>query len=84
MTLLGVLLFVQTLFLQRTECSDYPSMVEARGVEPLSENPFTQLSPGAANLKISPHSVKMAKRRLGSLFMRDRYRDNLRFTFTTE
>ncbi len=51
----------------------WPSgLVEATGIEPVSENPFTQFSPGAVYLQSSLPSSKQTKARGGILFMHDR------------
>ena len=47
-------------------------LVEATGIEPVSENPFTQFSPGAVYLQSSLPSSKQTKARGGILFMHDR------------
>ena len=52
-------------------------MVEARGIEPLSENPSTELSPGADCRKISPERRRQSDDARDSLFIRDRYKDKL-------
>ena len=48
-------------------------MVEVRGVEPLSENPFMQLSPGADPVQISLCRGTGTNRDIGSHFVLDRF-----------
>ena len=56
-TLLGVLLYVRTLFRERISSSDYTLMVEARRIELLSENRSAQLSPGAVRRFLFPEEA---------------------------
>jgi len=49
-------------------------MVEARGIEPLSENSSELLSTGVFRSFISPASAKRTKPIQGSVFMPDRYK----------
>lgn len=52
-------------------------VVEATGVEPVSENPSERLSTGVSGSLISPAHPKPAKNARGSLFIHDRYTDRL-------
>ena len=52
-------------------------VVEATGVEPVSENPFTKLSPGSAGRLISAARLHPAKDERRSPFIRDCYKDEL-------
>ena len=61
-----------------------PVMVEARGVEPLSENRSAGLSTSVSGLLISSAVAKPAKLSQSSSFIRGRYKSNLRLTFTAE
>ncbi len=59
-------------------CSFTPPMVEARGVEPLSENPLIQLSTSVFRyLEFPLADVNGQTSALGSLLVRDRYKSKL-------
>ncbi len=56
-------------------CSAVCVMVEARGIEPLSENLFIQLSSsGVYLLKFPAHSADKQAERVGSFFIHDSFK----------
>ncbi len=59
-------------------------LVEVRGIEPLSENQFTQLSPGAGPDQISPTASSGTSLTPSSHFVHDRFNGNHRCMFTTQ
>jgi len=61
--------------LQYDNCLFY--LVEATGIEPVSENSSAKLSPGSAGRLISPRRLHPAKNDAGSPFIRDCYKDEL-------
>ena len=65
-------------------CSFTPPMVEVRGIEPLSENRFTRLSPGAVPDRISPAASSGTSLTQGSHFFHDRLNGHHRCMFTTQ
>ena len=52
-------------------------MVEARGIEPLSENIFISLSTGVVYFKISLLGSKQTKAKRASLLIHEHYKDKL-------
>ncbi len=52
-------------------------MVEARGIEPLSENIFISLSTGVVCFKILPQRSKQTKAERASLLIHEHYKDKL-------
>ena len=66
---------MQGLDLALTEISSFwISLVEARGVEPLSENSSELPSTGVVRSHFSPAAAERTRLLQGSVFIRDRYK----------
>ena len=68
---------------RKRRCSSNTVLVEARGVEPLSESPFTQTSPGAECCLKFPNRADSIQTALSGIFLlRRRYGKSSRLSFT--